>query len=47
MAKCSWFSRSASSAFISGKVLLFNFGDLWHFWHFWQSCLPPHYFALV
>jgi hypothetical protein len=37
IAKCSWFSRSVLSAFISGKVLPFNFGDFWQFWHFWQS----------
>jgi hypothetical protein len=33
------FPDQCSSVLISGKflVLLFNFGDLWHFWRFWQS----------
>jgi hypothetical protein len=30
-------AKRSLSAFISGKVLPFNFGDFWQFWHFWQS----------
>jgi hypothetical protein len=39
--------RSVLSAFISGKVLPFNFGDFWHSWHFWQFFPPPCYFVLT
>src|SRR5260221_13882037 len=28
--------RSVLSAFISGRLSPFNFGDLWQSWHFWQ-----------
>jgi len=30
------------SAFIRGKFLFFNSGDLWQSWQFWQSRRPPN-----